>query len=392
MRNVKDHGARILDTIKENDQSTKDKLVLKQLDDGPEMDKSSIFKYKELYNTLRSMTNLCVHETVASDGTCLKKARRNDQRLLRNMGVQNIILDLTKISYEKKDDNRMKIIMRTAHEFLQNFCYENPHNQNLLFEKVDMKSFPSNEWEAITATHIFKENTQLCNQINEHLVQNCIHGLENQCTYEAKIAYLEFLQTICVVDGFELKKNQDLIIDELMNSEMIHASFDKTHIEEVCSIMQNSSEQNMNNLPLLLFNMHLVKLLVACTYGKNTFTEIKCHSILSLEDIEKVISSNNSFIQLKEAYAKLLYHCFIDTENEAREIFTQSYIWCIFDSFAQDISLVLSNEYKEKKSQHRNYVSTILVDILIGFFSHNQFNHIPSPQVSYFVFFFLNRP
>ena len=106
-----------------------DQFVLQELDNGPELEASAILKYKELYKILHSMIKLCVHEAHLPNGTVKKKARRNDQRLLRNMGVHNIVLDLTKISYEKGEDKRMKIIMRTAHEFLQNFCYSNPHNQ-----------------------------------------------------------------------------------------------------------------------------------------------------------------------------------------------------------------------------------------------------------------------
>ena len=133
-----------------------DHFVLQELDNGPELEKSAILKYKDLYKILYSMIQLCVNITHTPNGTVIKKPRRNDQRLLRNMGVHNIVLELTKISYEKLEDKRMKIIMRTAHEFLQNFCYANPHNQSLLHEKIDLTHYPSNEWEAATATYIFK--------------------------------------------------------------------------------------------------------------------------------------------------------------------------------------------------------------------------------------------
>lgn len=113
-----------------------DSFVLQELDNGPELESSAILKYKELYKILYSMIKLCVHEVRQPNGTVKKKARRNDQRLLRNMGVHNIVLDLTKISYEKAEDKRMKIIMKTAHEFLQNFCYSNPHNQVSHFLKL----------------------------------------------------------------------------------------------------------------------------------------------------------------------------------------------------------------------------------------------------------------
>ena len=86
------------------------------------------------------MIELCVNETKLTNGT-LKKAIRNDQRLLRNIGVHNIVLDLIKISYKKVEDKRMRIIMRTAHQLLQNFCFSNQHNQSLLHEKIDLTNY-----------------------------------------------------------------------------------------------------------------------------------------------------------------------------------------------------------------------------------------------------------
>ena len=53
----------------------------------------------------------------------------------------NIVLDLNKIIYEKVEDKRKRIIMRTAHQFLQNFCFSNQHNQSLLHEKIDLTNY-----------------------------------------------------------------------------------------------------------------------------------------------------------------------------------------------------------------------------------------------------------
>lgn len=370
-----------------------DEQVLEELDNGPELELSAIEKYKELYKILFNMINFCVNEKVLVNYLVTKKPRKNDQRLLRNMGVHNIVLELTKISFVKQEDIRMRIIMRTAHEFLQNFCYENPHNQTLLHEILDLTHYPTNEWEAQTATHIFKDNILLCNGINERLIQNFIHGLEHQNLDESKIPYLEFLQTICVVDGHEIKKNQDMIIDELMNSEILHFNSDKMSIDDLCSIMQRKSK-DVENDPSLLFHINLVKVLINCTHGKNTFTEIKCHTILSLEDIERVITNKCCLIKVKDIYAKFLYHCHIDTENETKELFTHPYIWPIFENYIQDVNTVLFNNNINKTGSTdrflESYVADDFIEIIIGFFSSKQFNHIPSPQVLYFIYLSLS--
>ena len=38
------------------------------------------------------------------------------------------------------------------------------------------------------------------------------------------------------------------------------------------------------------YHMQLVQLMVLCTEGKNEYTEIKCHSVLPLDDIVRVVS------------------------------------------------------------------------------------------------------
>lgn len=38
------------------------------------------------------------------------------------------------------------------------------------------------------------------------------------------------------------------------------------------------------------YHIELVKLLANCTMGKNVYTEIKCHSLLPLDDIVAMVS------------------------------------------------------------------------------------------------------
>ena len=66
------------------------------------------------------------------------KPRKHEQRLLRNMGVHTVVLDLLQIPFDRKGDNRMNELMRLAHEFLQNFCRGNQQNQTLLHKHLEL--------------------------------------------------------------------------------------------------------------------------------------------------------------------------------------------------------------------------------------------------------------
>lgn len=137
--------------------------------------------------------------------------------------------------------------------------------------------------------------------------------------------------------------------------------------------------------------------MIAITQGKNTFTEIKCNSILPLEDIEKVITCKHCLVEVKDVYVKLLYHCHVDTENESREIFTtqSSLVWAIFETFLVDIKAIVtantsSSGHRDsisfgsgKQRLLRAYVADDVVKVLIGYFGHNLFNHIQTPHVKF---------
>ncbi len=107
---------------------------------------------------------------------------------------------------------------------------------------------------------------------------------------------------------------------------------------------QLNSEVNTNQLELTLntviylvnfcyfrFHIELVQLLALCTMNKNVYTEIKCHSLLTLGDIVAMVSHKDCIPEVKEVYINFLNHCYIDTEGEVKEIYTSSHMWSLFE-------------------------------------------------------------
>jgi inositol 1,4,5-triphosphate receptor type 1 len=105
------------------------------------------------------MNKLCT-QTVGG----MVKPRKHEQRLLRNVGVHIVVLDLLQIPYDKKEDTRMNSLMRQAHEFLQNFCLGNQQNQVLLHKQLDLFLNPGVS-RLVSCVHIkssnFSENYKL---------------------------------------------------------------------------------------------------------------------------------------------------------------------------------------------------------------------------------------
>ena len=148
---------------------------------------------------------------------------------------------------------------------------------------------------------------------------------------------------------------------------------------------------------ILRYHIELVRLLACCTMGKNVYTEIKCNSLLPLDDIVKMVCHRHTIpavsivqisyyifanikiterilfnliynkIQVKDAYVNFLTHCYIDTEVEMKEIYTSSHMWQLFEqSFIQDMDIVSSSSPTNPALEH--YVSNTLMDIITTFF------------------------
>lgn len=121
---------------------------------GREMD-----EYKVIQQILMRMNKLCI-SVGPTDG--IVKPRKHEQRLLRNVGVHNIVLDLLQVPYDEKDDVRMKELMRLAHQFLQNFCLGNQQNQVLLNKHLDLFLNPG-----VSENVIFKQFILFCTKKGE---------------------------------------------------------------------------------------------------------------------------------------------------------------------------------------------------------------------------------
>ncbi|KAG7247176.1 hypothetical protein CRUP_026556, partial [Coryphaenoides rupestris] len=158
---------------------------------------------------LLRLSRLCVQEGLSG-----RKSKKQQQRLLRNMGAHAVVLELLQIPYEKGEDLRMQDIMKLAHQFLQNFCAGNQQNQALLHKHINLFLNPG-ILEAVTMQHIFMNNFQLCSEINERVVQHFVHCIE---THGRSVQYLKFLQTIVKAENKFIKKCQDIVMAELVNA------------------------------------------------------------------------------------------------------------------------------------------------------------------------------
>uniref|UniRef100_A0A671L6X4 Inositol 1,4,5-trisphosphate receptor n=1 Tax=Sinocyclocheilus anshuiensis TaxID=1608454 RepID=A0A671L6X4_9TELE len=323
-------------------------------DSKPQIDSNKANNYKTVKEILLSLSKLC------SPG---KKIRVQQQRLLKNMGAHTVVLDLLQIPYEKGDE-KMDEIMILAHTFLQYFCRDNPQNQALLHKHLNLFLTPG-RLEAKTMCYIFRNNYHLCNEISDRVVHHFVHCIE---THGRHVQYLRFLQTIVKADGKYGKECQCKVMNELVNGgeDVLVFYNDRASFPVLQNMMSSKRDEN----DALAYHITLVELLAACTEGKNVDTELKCNSLLPLDDIVNVVTYEGCIPEVKISYVNFVNHCYVDTEVEMKEIYTSNHIWKLFDNFLVDMTRVSIGHTDRKHADTclEKYVTDTIMAIVKGFF------------------------
>ncbi|XP_015117439.1 inositol 1,4,5-trisphosphate receptor isoform X3 [Diachasma alloeum] len=335
------------------------------LDVGPPLHPDQADEYRKIQQILIRMNKLCI-QSIPGGGV---KPRKHEQRLLRNVGVHTIVLDLLQVPFDAKEDIRMNELMRLAHDFLQNFCLGNQQNQILLHKQLDLFLNPGIR-EAQTVCSIFQDNSTLCNEVSAKVIQHFVHCIE---THGKHVQYLKFLQTIVKAENQFIRKCQEMVMQELVQAgeDVLVFYNDRASFNHFVEMMR-SERLRMDESSPLKYHVELVKLLACCTMGKNVNTEIKCHSLLPLDDIVAMVSHPDCLPEVKEAYINFLNHCYIDTEVEMKEIYTSNHMWSLFEkSFIVDMSLIATATHDRNHADValENYVTNCLMNIITTFFS-----------------------
>lgn len=332
---------------------------------GPTMDAQAARNYDTIKSILQRLTRLCVSRVGGQE-----KPKKHEQRLLRNMGAHTAVLELLQIPYDKVMDTRMHEIMVRAHEFLQMFCLGNQQNQALLHKHLDLFLTPG-LLDARTARAIFADNQALCLEVTERVVQHFVHAIESHGRH---VEYVKFLQSIVRAEDSFIRKTQDMVMAELINvgEDVLVFYNDRQSFNAFIEMMRDpASSRSSDGSSPLEYHIHLVQLLAYCTEGKNVYTEIKCHSLLPLDDIVRVVTHQNCLPEVKSAYVNFLNHCYIDTEVEMKEIYTSNHVWTLFGSFLADMITVCNINHDPQGSEAAlaNYVSTTLMAVITTYFS-----------------------
>lgn len=83
---------------------------------------------------------------------------------------------------------------------------------------------------------------------------------------------------------------------------------DRASFQILVQMMRSERDRMDENSPLM-YHIHLVELLAVCTEGKNVYTEIKCNSLLPLDDIVRVSTHEDCIPEVSGLSGFLLFWC-----------------------------------------------------------------------------------
>lgn len=77
---------------------------------------------------------------------------------------------------------------------------------------------------------------------------------------------------------------------------------DRASFQTLIQMMRSERDRMDENSPLM-YHIHLVELLAVCTEGKNVYTEIKCNSLLPLDDIVRVVTHEDCIPEVSSLWS-----------------------------------------------------------------------------------------
>ena len=169
---------------------------------------------------------------IDADGNILRKseftnetivANNENQRLLRNLGAHEIIIEILRYNInQKKNHSDYEDIIKSAYIFLIRFCKDNVVNQEIIGNHLDIfvKEINSSPLSIYLIKEIFKDNKLHLSSDGQKIIRVIVKKEESiSLTMSEKYHYLDTLKTFARCKAKIVKKNQNEILINISGEE-----------------------------------------------------------------------------------------------------------------------------------------------------------------------------
>jgi hypothetical protein len=315
-------------------------------------------EYQDVLKTLQDMIQTITIQAKDNDTVIDADVCKNRQELYKNIGVPQIMLEILKSLQIDGANESVVELFTQAYRFLTLVC------TGLEETKADLKrwgfaTFLAHLTFEVGAdkliTELFSDNRKLCTQITADDIKQFVNLIVTQ---GRSPRWLGFMNSLVVVHGLPIKKNQTQVIKELVANKtktMLENSTDKPSlfvtqeswkicVELMATYHEDPAAIN-EHTTALKYHVELVSLLCKCANGKNRAAEELCQQQLPQDAIIRGLQDSHTIPYVKKAYLEFLWESYIEVERRDRKTQFDSEIWKAMERMAQDLHECIDLQY-----------------------------------------------
>jgi hypothetical protein len=293
----------------------------------------------------------------------VKENGQRSQRILRNLGVHELLVNLLK-SRSVTD----KVIHRAAITLLTEFVTNNHENQSILFEHFDFFLSKLHKQLGVTKLlcEIIRNNRNVVSQIEEKHVQAIIDVTIERLPQHK---YLEILSLLVVTNGYAIKRNQLLVTKSLLERRKdILILFEGVEGLAERNDLISKKDDEVNPHGKLSYHIQLLELFALCSDGTFYAVEVKLQSLFSIEDNIAHLLDPNTTLNLKIPLMRYLDEVYVNVEikTENSGLNSSKDFWKILEAIPDQISEYISSDLR---GVHTKYLIGTVLPMINHYFS-----------------------
>jgi len=280
-----------------------------------------------------------------------------NQQILRSANAHDVAHRLLRLPFSNelpKEQGRRDIFL-SCYRFLLNFALKNGQNQSLLLNHVDfyMSQMGVKLKAADTITEIFRDNRQVCSQIEERTVRHFSEIIANRGQFPR---YLRFLQIIITPEGRSLKRNQDLVLKMLLKrGDKIFVLFDDPEGKKERNKLFAEREHEKDPEGKLNYHAVLLSLMSDIVGNHNQLAEAKCSAIIPFDVCCATLKDKDCPDFIKASWTEFFRECYFEVERLDRSFDPEKQgnsAWDTLRILSEDLQKTLA----EKRPAHPEFV------------------------------------
>ena len=269
---------------------------------------------------------------------------RINQDILLNFGILDLLFQILEQFFDAsliEQYSNMQTILRSALQLLASLSHRHQAVQMRVFEHVDaMLRLKYVEAEvALALREAFSNNLELCLKVTPKQIDEMVHILGQRQT--AALEIFDLLKELAKLDEHDLplKRNQQVIMDALMEDFNKVAAVFNIPKEERLGMICHASEDDLN----LIYLMKLVDLLATCAEGENRHIESLCQTILPLDELLRILNQSIVPPRLKRCFTNYLVWVYMRTagtmvESGASELPHDRDVWAFIETLGDEMN------------------------------------------------------